>query len=187
MQNPRLATRYAKSIIDLATERGELELVYADMQYLQMVCKSSREFVNLMKSPIIKDEKKQAVLDAVAKGKLSVITEGFNKLLVSKNRANTLPEIVEAFLNQYNAIKGIHKVKLTTAQPLTDTMKTAIVDKIKAQTTMQELELETIVNDELIGGFVLEYNNNLVDASILRDLKDIKKQFMNNDFVMKIR
>ena len=187
MQNPRLATRYAKSIIDLATEKGELEKVYADMQYLQMVCKSSREFVNLMKSPIIKDEKKQAVLDAVAKGKLSVITEGFNKLLVSKNRANVLPEIVEAFIDQYNAIKNIHKVKLTTAQPLSEELRTAITDRIKAQTSMQNVELESIVKEELIGGFVLEYNNNLVDASIQRDLHDIKKQFMNKDFVMKIR
>ncbi|MES2776311.1 MAG: ATP synthase F1 subunit delta [Bacteroidota bacterium] len=187
MQNPRLATRYAKSIIDLALEKKQLDVVYADMQYLDALCKASKEFVNLLKSPIVKGDKKQAVLDAVTKGKVGAITEGFNKLLVSKNRENVLPEIVTAFIDQYNEIKGIHKVKLTTAQPLTEAMKTAILGKITKETPMQNVELEAFTDEELIGGFVLEYNNNLVDASILRDLKDIKKQFMNNDFVMKIR
>jgi len=45
------------------------------------------------------------------------------------------------------------------------------------------IELETTVDPKLIGGFLLEFNNNLVDASMLRDLKDIKKQFMKNLFV----
>lgn len=187
MQNPRLAGRYARSIIDLAIEKDQLDVVYADMQYLEALCKASKEFVGLLKSPIVKADKKQAVLDAVTKGKLSAVTEGFNKLLVLKNRENVLPEIVTAFIEQYNVIKGIHKVKLTTAQPLTEVMKASILGKITSETTMQNVELETLTNEELVGGFVLEYNNNLVDASILRDLKDIKKQFTNNEFVMKIR
>ena len=72
MQNPRLAHRYAKSLIDLSVEKGQLENVYADMKYLQAVCKSSSEFVNLLRSPIVNADKKQAVLDAVCKGKISV-------------------------------------------------------------------------------------------------------------------
>lgn len=187
MQNPRLAGRYAKSLIDLATERNELEKVYTDMQYLDTVGKASPEFLRLMRSPVIKTEKKQAVLDAVAKGKLSPITEGFNKLLIAKSRENIIPEIAVAFIEQYNVIKGINKVKLTTAQALSDAGREAILKKVKADSGMQKIELETKVDESLIGGFVLEYNNNLVDASILRDLKDIKKQFTSNDFVMKIQ
>ena len=49
------------------------------------------------------------------------------------------------------------------------------------------IELEAVINESLIGGFVLETEGNLVDASILRDLKDIKKQFLNNDYIHKIR
>ena len=50
MPNPRLADRYAKSLVDLATERQQLEVVYKDMQYLSSVCKNSRDFINLLKS-----------------------------------------------------------------------------------------------------------------------------------------
>jgi F-type H+-transporting ATPase subunit delta len=68
MQNPRLAGRYAKSLVDLATEKGQLETVYADMKYLQAVCKSSRDFVNLLKSPVIKADQKNSIINSVTNG-----------------------------------------------------------------------------------------------------------------------
>ena len=187
MKNPRLAGRYAKSLIDLAVEKNELEKVYADMQYLQAVCKVSREFVGLLKSPIIPIDKKSGALKAVTNGKISELTTAFNQLLINKNREFYLPEIVNAFIDQYNTIKGIHKVKLTTAAPISEEMKAAIVNKMKSETKLQQIELETAVKEELIGGFVLEFNNNLVDASVQRDLRDVRKQFEKNVYVQQIR
>ena len=187
MKNPRLAGRYAKSLIDLAVEKNELEKVYADMQYLQAVCKVSKEFVGLLKSPIIPIDKKSGALKAVTNGKISELTTAFNQLLINKNREFYLPEIVNAFIDQYNTIKGIHKVKLTTAAPISEEMKAAIVNKMKSETKLQQIELETAVKEELIGGFVLEFNNNLVDASVQRDLRDVRKQFEKNVYVQQIR
>jgi len=187
MPNPRLAARYAKSLIDLSTEKGQLEQVYADMQYLQAVCKSSRDFVTMLRSPVIKADKKESILTAITKDKVTPLTAAFNKLLVTKGRESDLPEIADAFINQYNTIKGIHKVKLTTAVPVSDTIMNDIVGKVKASSGLENVELETATDDSLIGGFVLEFNNNLVDASVLRDLKDIKKQFSGNIYEHNIR
>ena len=58
MINTRLATRYAKSLLDLAVERNELEKVFADMEWLQAVCKGNRDFVVLLRSPVIKPDTK---------------------------------------------------------------------------------------------------------------------------------
>jgi F-type H+-transporting ATPase subunit delta len=187
MLNPRLAGRYAKSLIDLSVERNQLEEVYKDMQYLQAVCKASREFVVLLKSPVIPIDRKNSALSAVTMGKISELTAAFNKLLIDKNREFYLPEIVNAFIEQYNAIKGIHRVKLTTAAPVSDEVKKAIVSKMTAETSLEKIELESVVKEELIGGFILEYNNNLVDASIQRDLRDLKAQFDKNIYVQQIR
>lgn len=187
MPNPRLATRYAKSLIDLSTEAGQLETVYKDMEYLQALCKSSREFVNLLRSPIIKADKKQSVLDAVTKGTVGPLTTAFNKLLINKGRESDLPEMVNAFIGQYNKLNGIHKVKLTTAVPVSDDLKNAIVARLKKDAALENIELETKTDESLIGGFVLDFNNNLVDASILRDLKDVKKQFLGNVYIQSIR
>ncbi len=187
MQSPRLAGRYAKSLVDLSQEKGQLENVYKDMQYMQQVSKQSREFVALIKSPVIKADKKNAILEAVTKGKVSELTAAFNKLLVSKGRENVLPEVVNAFIDQYNAIKGINKVKLTTATEATEELKQSMIQKVKAEAGFGTVELETKVDPSIVGGFILEFNNKKVDASILRDLNDVKKQFMRNDYIQQIR
>ena len=187
MLNPRLAGRYAKSLIDISVERNQLEVVIKDMQYLKAVCKASREFVNLLKSPVISIDKKSKALKAVTSGKVSELTAAFNELLIDKNREFYLPEIADAFVDQYNSIKGIHKVKLTTAAPISEQLKTAIVSKIKTESSLENVELESVVKEELIGGFVLEFDNNLVDASISRDLKDLRAQFEKNIYIQQIR
>ncbi|HVZ25473.1 MAG TPA: ATP synthase F1 subunit delta [Sediminibacterium sp.] len=187
MPNPRLAERYAKSLMDLAQERSTLEAVYADMKFLKAVCKASHEFVLLLKSPVIRHDQKNAIVLAVTKGKISELSSAFCSLLVKKGRESELPEIAEAFIDQYNALKNIHRVKLSTAVPVSEELKTAISKKVQEAQHLGTVELETVVNEKLIGGFVLEFKDKLVDASILRDLKDIRKQFSQNLFVHNIR
>jgi len=186
MPNPRLAGRYAKSLIDLSMEKNQLEAVYADMKYLQELCKQSREFVNLMRSPVIKNDQKNTILTAITHGKISELTAAFNNLLVKKGREADLPEIATAFVEQYNSLKGIHVVKLTAAIELSAELKASIESKLAAAQGFPTIELESKTDASLIGGFVLEFNNNLVDASILHDLKIVKQQFLQNHFVEKI-
>jgi F-type H+-transporting ATPase subunit delta len=187
MLNPRLAGRYAKSLIDLAIEKNQLDVVYNDMLFLQSICRNSREFVTVLKSPVIKADKKDKILEAITKDKISTITASFNKLLVHKSREFYLPEIVNAFIQQYKDYKNIHTVKLTTAVAVSEEVKNAIVNKIRSVTNMQNIELNTEVKEDIIGGFVLEVGDQLIDASILYDLNNVKKQFQNNDFIYKIR
>ncbi len=170
----------------MAIEQGQLEIVYADMKYVQAVCKASMELVNLLRSPIIKADQKISILTAVTKEKVSVLTSSFNVLLVKKGREGELPEMANAFIEQYNALKGIHQVTLTTAVEVSDDIKKSIEQKVKSSNEFGSVELTTQTNPDLIGGFVLEFDNNLLDASVLRDLKDIKKQFLNNEFISKI-
>lgn len=187
MPNPRLASRYAKSLIDLAIEKGQLEQVFADMQWLQAVNKSNKDFVNLLRSPIIKADVKKKILDAVTAGNLGELTTAFTTLLIRKSRESNLPEIVNAFIDQYKKHKNIQVIKLTTATPVSDSLKKAIVEQVKKTAGFQQIELEEKINPELIGGFVLQVGDQLVDASIAYDLRTIAKQFENNDFIYKVR
>ena len=173
MNNPRLAGRYAKSLLDLAIEQNLVAAVYADMKWLNSVCKSNPDFVAVLSSPIIKADKKQVILKAVTDGRVSTLTGSFIDLLVRKTREQNLHEIVNAFIDQYNTLNNIQKVKITTASPLTDALKEEIMKNVKAAIPSKTFEIETAVKDELIGGFTVETGGQLVDASILRDLKDI--------------
>jgi F-type H+-transporting ATPase subunit delta len=188
MRNPRLAGRYAKSLLDLATEQNQVDAVYADMKWLQELCKCSREFVAVLRSPVIKPTAKGKIIASVSENKVSKLTTAFIQLLVNKAREINLPEIVSAFIDQFNKVRNIHRVKITTAEPISAELKEAIMKNLRS--TMKEgqtFEIETQVKSELIGGFLLETEGTLVDASILRDLKDVQKQFMNNDYLHRIR
>jgi F-type H+-transporting ATPase subunit delta len=187
MPNPRLASRYAKSLMDLVIEKGQLEKTFSDMQWLQQVVRQSRDFTNLLRSPIIKDDKKATVIDAVIKGKVSDTTSSFVHLLIAKGREGNLQEIISSFINQYKEYKNIYSVKLTTAVPVDEDLKKKIISQIQKTSEMQNIELETKVDKELIGGFVLEAGDKLIDASIAHELKKISREFENNDFVYRIR
>jgi F-type H+-transporting ATPase subunit delta len=187
MSNVRLATRYAKSLLGLAIERGELEKAFTDMQWLQSVCKSNRDFITMLRSPVIKSDTKGKIVKAVAGDNIGQLTNSFIHLLINKGRESALPEIATSFILQYKEVKKIHTVKLTTATPLGDDLKKSIVDHIKSTTDMQNIELESAVNENIIGGFVIQTGDKLVDASIAYDLKEIAKQFENNDFIYKVR
>ena len=108
-------------------------------------------------------------------------------MLVRKTRESNLHEIANAYIDQFNILRNIQKVKITTASPISDELKDAIMTNVKAALPGQNFEIETLIKDELIGGFLVETNGQLVDASILRDLKDIRKQFMDNEYLHKLR
>lgn len=187
MNNPRLAQRYAKSLIDISGEMNQMDEVRADVQVLQHIIKSSREFVVMLNSPIIKSDKKFKILSAITEGRISTITKKFLELLCSKNREDNLPGIVNSFLQQYNKIKGLHHATLTTASPISEELVKSFINNIKAASSLEHLTLETKVDADLIGGYVLEMEGKMIDTSILRDLNDVKKQFANNDYIHKLR
>ena len=187
MTNPRLATRYAKSLLDLAIEQNQLDAVFADMRLLAGITKSNPDFVNMLRSPVIQSDKKDKIIEAVVGSHLSKLTMLFIRLLTAKTRESNLPEIVTAFTEQYNKLKNIQTVKITTAVPISEEIKNSIIEKVRGD-NKNTFQLETAVKEELIGGFKLEMGGGvLIDASIQYDLNDIKKQFLSNEYIHNIR
>lgn len=187
MNNPRLAQRYAKSLIDISKEMNQLDAVRTDVLLMQQIMKQSREFVVMLNSPVIKADKKYKIIKAVTNGKVSQIFDTFLRLLCNKSREANLPGIITSFIRQYNKINNLHTARLTTATPISEELVQSFVDKIKHSSSLENLTLETAVDEQLIGGFVLEMEGKLIDASILRDLNDVKKQFANNDYMHRLR
>lgn len=186
MQNPRLASRYAKSLIDIAQELNILDAVLNDMEMIRDLCAENRDLVLMLKSPIVKGDKKAAVMKAILDGKAQTVTLSFIDLMISKGREFYMPEIAETFLTQYKELNNIRTVELTTAVAIDEDLKQAIYNKVSASIQDGHVELNTKVDEELIGGFMLEVGDKLFDASVRRDLIDIKNQFTRNLYVAKI-
>jgi F-type H+-transporting ATPase subunit delta len=186
MLNPRLASRYAKSLIDLAIEQNSLEETLKDMQLLDAICKQSREFISMMRSPVIKADKKLAITEAVLKGRISELTSAFIRLLISKGREQNLDEIAQAFIVQYRHNKKIRMVKLTTAAKVDQSVVDLLRSKLEQSYPGSAIEMETTIDPSLLGGFILDVGDQQLNASIARDLHDIKKQFTRNLYVSQL-
>lgn len=186
MQNPRLASRYAKSLLDLAIETNKLEDTLKDIQLLDNVCRVSPEFTVMLRSPVIRGDKKLAVINAVVKDSLHELTKKFIALLGVKGRESNMPEIVTAFIEQYNKLKNIRTVNLTTATAMDDKMKNAMLAKIAGFMPTDTVDMKTKIDASLIGGFVLEIEGKLFDASVKKKLNDIKSSIVDNSYVSKM-
>lgn len=186
MVDSRVASRYVKSLLDLAVQQKAVEAVHQDMQLFSQVCNSSREFVLMLKSPVIRHEKKRTVLETLFKGKVHVLTMSIIEILTKKNREPLLPAIAAEFQVAYNDYKGIGKASVISAVPLDAKLREEIKSIVKQLSTKTQVELDEKVEKELIGGFVLNVGDRQIDASVKSKLKALKLKFSENPFVKEI-
>jgi F-type H+-transporting ATPase subunit delta len=179
----KIASRYAKSLLELALEQGKLEQVHSDIQLLGAAAKN-RDLLHMLKSPIVHADKKNAVLKALFADKMDALTLAYTTLLVKKGREGYLSEIATEFIGQYKSLKKITSVRITTAEPLAD----GVLDQIRAKilssgATTANLDVETKVDPAIIGGFILEFDNKRYDAGVLHKLETLKDSFEKNLYV----
>lgn len=186
MSSQRIATRYAKSLIELAQEKGKLDRVLEDVQSFSEVAKN-REFALMLKSPIIKGDKKQQIFKKMFEGKYDELTMAFLNILLKKGREAQLEEIAIEFNEQYRKMNKISTVRLTTAAKLSESSIDTIRQKLLGSTaTDEKVELETRVDPTLLGGFVIEFEDKLYDASVAHKLALLKKDFKDNLYISQI-
>ena len=173
-----VASRYAKSLLDLSVEKGQLEAVYADMLQVKDVCENSREFINFLNSPLIKSDKKIATMKAVFDGKFNVITSGFLTIVATKRRESIIPEIAISFIEQYKAHKNILTAVITSASGLDAATRQKALELVKSQLN-GEVELVEKIDNTIIGGFVLKIGDKQLDKSVARQLSNLKKELTN--------
>ncbi len=185
MSNTRLSYRYAKALLDLAVEKQQLQEVHKDVLLLNNALDNSRDFSLLVKSPIIKADKKMAILDRLFNGKINVITQSFLGIMVRKHRESYLHEVADAFLAQYNQLQQIVSARLTTAEPVGEEVVQQIKNLVIQRTGKKNVELLVKSDPFLIGGFILEYEDKLMDTSIQQKLQDLELKFKENKYVRK--
>ena len=178
----RAASRYAKSLIDLALEQGTLEKCYIDMNLVWNTCQSSPELKLMLNSPIIKGDKKSAILKKIFGEKLSPLSTAFIEIIIKKKREFFLNEIAHEFIIQYKEHKKILTAIVISAVGLDEVLRKKVLDIVK-NSTKSEVVLVEKVNKDLIGGFVLKIGDKQVDASILRQIKNLKRSFSENPYV----
>jgi len=182
MKGSRSSVRYAKALLDLAGEQNSIDKVYADMKLIADVCRQNHELGALMKSPVVKTDKKQAILKKIFLGKISKVTELFIMLLAEKRRESFLETIAGEFAEQYKVKKNILTAVITTASGLDESLRKKVLEIVK-KSADSEVELIEKTNDKLIGGFTLQVGDKRVDASIAKQIRKLSQSFSENPYI----
>ncbi len=182
MQDFRVAIRYAKSLLGLASELGKLEEVKADMEMIGSTLQENRDLQLLLKSPLVKADKKFAIFTALFAGNVDDMTISFITILNKKGRENILGAVCIKFMELYKIEKDIVTAYVKSAHPLSDNARAELNARVK-ETFGGDVELVEQVDESLIGGYVLRVGDQQYNQSVSHQLYKMKREFDSNPFI----
>jgi F-type H+-transporting ATPase subunit delta len=181
MKNPKLSSRYAKALFDFAGEKNQIEEVYGDLQLFAKTLKENRDLQVMLRNPVVQPNQKHQVFESIFNGALHDTTYQFIDVLLRKKREPALDTICEEFFKLYNTAHNIKPVTITTAHPLSGTLKNKITTLL-AEQTHTTIDLKEIVDPEIIGGFVIKMGDYYLDSSVLSKINKLRQEFSQNSF-----
>lgn len=188
----RIGQRYAKAIMDLAIQKGIGKKVLDDMELFRTVCQENREFVLMLRSPLIQVDKKKQILHALFKGKMEDLVLDAFTLITRKNRSSVLSTIGDEYIRLYRRLNNIIEVQLITATPVSSETRAALLVKVQELLNLEagrlnqqnpSVSLVENVDPSLIGGFVLKAGDLLYDESFSESLRRLSQQFKSNPYI----
>ncbi len=182
MKETRVANRYAKALFDLAIEMKVLDRIKDDIELVYSVCKQNRDFVLMLKSPVIKESKKQTIIKEIFKSKVHELTIRFLLVITRNGRESVIMEIAQQFIDVYKKFKNILPVTITSAVQLDADTKKKIIAVLYDRAGAQ-IELTEEIDKEIIGGFIMEFEDKQYDASISKQIKNLHKEFDINLYI----
>ncbi|MBC3758459.1 ATP synthase F1 subunit delta [Hyunsoonleella sp. SJ7] len=178
MAGTRAAIRYAKAVLSLALSEKRAEAVDKDMKAIASTIAKSDELSSMLNNAVVKSDTKKTALLAIFP-KLNSITTGLFDVLISNKRIDILNDVAVNYSTLFDAHNGKETAQVTTAVPLTAALESKVLAKVK-ELTNKKVELENIVDESIIGGFILRVGDKQYDASISNNLNKLKREFTLN-------
>ena len=179
MASSRIAARYSKSLIELAIAGSTLEEVKNDMEAVSIICTDSKDLANLLKNPIVTAEAKKAILSKVF-ANTNDITKSFILYLVDKKREDELLLVAHSFIASYNEMKGIASATVISATPLNETTISNMKKFVESLVGKSDITITNEVDPTIIGGIIIKHEDKLLDKSVSKELREIRKQLIYN-------
>ena len=178
MAGTRAAIRYAKAVLSLATDQNAAEAVNNDMVAIASTISENVELDQVLKSSVIKTEDKKAALNKIFSG-LNSISSGLFNVLIANKRIDILGDVAAKYTVLFDELSGKEIAQVTTAIPMTEDLEIKVLAKIK-ELTNKAVELENIVDESILGGFILRIGDKQYNASVANKLNKLRREFSLN-------
>jgi F-type H+-transporting ATPase subunit delta len=178
MAGTRAAIRYAKAVLSLATEQNVADTVNNDMKLITSAISENEELGQVLKSSVIKSEVKKSALTQIFPN-INGISSNLFDVLVSNKRIDILEEVAAKYSVLFDVQIGKEVATVTTAVPMTDELEVKVLAKVK-ELTNKAVELQNIVDESILGGFILRVGDKQYNASIANKLNKLRREFTLN-------
>lgn len=180
MSVEKIANRYAKSLFDEAVANNNLDAAYNDILVIQKTLSGSKELQNFFSNPIIKVAPKISVTQQVFGSVVTAKTLGLLMIMIQNKREPYIKDVTTAFVNMYDGLHNVTKVILTTAVDVDGATLDNIKNIITAKTGYDNLVVTSRVDSNILGGFIAQVNDKVIDASVIARLKKVSNELINN-------
>lgn len=178
MAGERAAIRYAKAVLSLATDNNTADAVNTDMELIKNTVAESKDLKDMLYSPVIRSSVKKAALLEIFKN-ANKATVNLIDVLIANKRTSLLPEVASSYVTLFEQQKGNQIAEVTTAVPLTKELEEKVLAKVK-ELTGKEAAITNIVDESILGGFILRVGDTQYNASIANQLNKLKREFTIN-------
>lgn len=165
------ARRYAEAALEIGRADGTLDRWERDLQQLSAAL-ADEQLRALAEHPAVPYAEKERVIRRVA-GDVSPEALNLVLLMIRRGRPRAIPRMVEHFANLVRRERGISLAEVRTALPLDEQQRTAVLDRLH-ELTGDEIEINEVVDESLIGGITVRIGDQLYDASVRSRLERLR-------------
>ncbi len=174
MNESRISVRYSRALFQSALDKKILDTINRDMILVKDIC-AVPEMKEFLSNPVIRPSKKIEILHNLLGKDLHELTLSLIDLVVKHGREKYLPAIARMFIHETKKHNGITESVLTTAVKVDPEIKKQVSDMI-ANLFKTKVDLKEIIDESIIGGFVLKVEDNYIDGSVRNKLRKIKNE-----------
>jgi len=179
MLTSKVAKRYAQGLLNFTQESGNTDSVFTEMGDIVKTIEKSKELQSFFASPIIDVKKKVSIALEIFKD-FSPVTKSMLQLIIKQGRESQMQNIAQEYINKVEDMNGVQRITITSASALSSENISNILKSSELVNHGNKFDVKSIINPEILGGYILRVGDQQVDASVKSKLSKLKKEFQLN-------
>ncbi|OWR13869.1 ATP synthase F1 subunit delta [Chryseobacterium sp. VAUSW3] len=179
MLTSKVAKRYAQGLLNFTQESGNTDSVFTEMGDIVKTIEKSKQLQSFFASPIIDVKKKVSIALEIFKD-FSPVTKSMLQLIIKQGRESQMQNIAQEFINKVEDMNGVQRITITSASALSSENINNILKSSELVNHDNKFDVKSIINPEILGGYILRVGDQQVDASVKSKLSKLKKEFQLN-------
>ncbi|MCC8113606.1 MAG: F0F1 ATP synthase subunit delta [Bacteroidales bacterium] len=181
MDQGLIPRRYAKALYEVAVEHGTQLKLYDKMRLIAEACAAEPKLNETLNNPFVSDaDKAQLILTAAQADSSDKDIDSFIGLLEANHRLGLVRDIAVAYADIYRKANKIYRVEVVAAAPMSQAEQDRLKKLIQSHLDGGTMEYTFRVDPDLIGGFVVNIENQRLDASVKNELKQLRLKLLSN-------